>query len=259
MSITPKFSKTLKKAKVEFDKIHHYLVRDPVVKETLFTSSSRAYSALRTINLFFSFVVFVPIIGSIWNFNLPHFLGYLISAFGVYLTWVFEWVTKSTILEEIRTVTIIQISLHSVFGMWLEFYNNFEIYDFILHITGGIWLSFLIFPLVMGSELIWTKMKMPFFSLKIFVVIFCIVITLGVFWEIAEFTSDLIFRDYPGYRLAQEDSLYDTMTDFIGDFIGSLTGIYVFWYTLKRLNKTRDMDALLERIGSALRDYVNSF
>jgi hypothetical protein len=257
--ITPKFSKTLKKAKIEFDKIHHFLVKDPLVKETMFTSSSTVYSVLRTINLFFSFVVFIPIIGSIWDFNLPHFLGYLLSAFGVYLTWIFEWVTKSTILEEIRTVTIIQISLHSVFGMWYQFYDYFEIYDFILHFTGGIWLSFLIYPLVMGSELIWTKMKMPFFFLKIFVVTLSIVMTLGVFWEIGEFISDLIFRGYPGYRLAQEDSLFDTMTDFIGNFIGSLTGIYIFWNTLKRLNKTRDMDSLLERIGSALRDYVNSF
>ncbi len=100
---------------------------------------------------------------------------------------------------------------------------------------------------------------MSFFFLKVFVVTLSIVMTLGVFWEVGEFTSDLIFRDYPGYRLAQEDSLFDTMTDFIGNFIGSLTGIYIFWNTLKRLNKTRDMNSLLERIGSALRDYVNSF
>ncbi|WP_233488407.1 hypothetical protein [Petrotoga sp. 9PW.55.5.1] len=154
---TPVLSKTLKKAKEEFNKIHNFLTKDPYVKETLFTSNSKIFTALRVTNIFFSFVVFIPIIGSFWNFNFPHFLGYLLSAFAVYLTWVFEWVTKSTILEEIRTVTIIQISLHSVFGMWYQFYDNYEIYDFILHVTGGIWLVFLIFPLVMGSELMWLK------------------------------------------------------------------------------------------------------
>jgi len=256
---TPVLSKTLKKAKEEFNKIHNFLTKDPYVKETLFTSNSKVFTALRVTNIFFSFVVFIPIIGSFWNFNFPHFLGYLLSAFAVYLTWVFEWVTKSTILEEIRTVTIIQISLHSVFGMWYQFYDNYEIYDFILHITGGLWLVFLVLPLVMGSELMWTKMKMPYFHLKVFVITLSIVMTLGVFWEISEFISDLIFRGYPGYRLAQEDSLFDTMTDFIGNFIGAIIGINLFWATLKKLNKTRDMDSLLERIGKSLEDYVNSF
>ena len=233
------------------------MIGDPLVKETLFTSDSRLFKALRIINIFFSFVVFIPIIATIWDFNLPHFLGYLLCAFGVYLTWVFEWTTKSPILEEIRTFTIIQISLHGVFGMWLEFYNKFEIYDFILHITGGMWLVFLIFPLVIGIELLSADSKSPFFSFKIIIITLTIVTTLGVFWEIGEFISDLIFRNYPGYRLAQEDSLFDTMTDFIANLIGTITGLGVFWMTLKKLNKSRDMDSLFERMGKALKDYVN--
>ncbi len=253
----PVFSKTLKKAQAEFNKIHNFLIGDPLVKETLFTSDSRLFKALRIINIFFSFVVFIPIIATIWNFNLPHFLGYLLCAFGVYLTWVFEWTTRSPILEEIRTFTIIQISLHSVFGVWLEFYNKFEIYDFILHITGGMWLVFLIFPLVIGIELLSADSKSPFFSFKIIIITLTIVTTLGVFWEIGEFISDLIFRNYPGYRLAQENSLFDTMTDFVANLVGTITGLGVFWMTLKKLHKSRDMDSLFERMGKALKDYVN--
>ena len=79
----PVFSKTLKKAQAEFNKIHNFLIGDPLVKETLFTSDSRLFKALRIINIFFSFVVFIPIIATIWDFNLPHFLGYLLCAFGV--------------------------------------------------------------------------------------------------------------------------------------------------------------------------------
>ncbi|WP_233488406.1 hypothetical protein [Petrotoga sp. 9PW.55.5.1] len=100
---------------------------------------------------------------------------------------------------------------------------------------------------------------MPYLYLKVFIITLSIVMTLGVFWEISEFISDLMFRGYPGYRLAQEDSLFDTMTDFIGNFIGAIIGINLFWATLKKINKTRDMDSLLERIGKALEDYVNSF
>ncbi|HOP83145.1 MAG TPA: hypothetical protein PL174_08045, partial [Fervidobacterium sp.] len=148
----PVFSKTLKRIQSEFRMMHSFLINDPLVRETLFTSNSRLFTVLRTTNLFFSFVVFIPIIASFWNFNLPSFLGYILCAFVVYLTWIFELVTKSIILEEIRTLTIVQVSLHSVFGIWLGFYGKFHIYDFILHLTGGMWLVFLIYPIVIGIE-----------------------------------------------------------------------------------------------------------
>ncbi|HPV62306.1 MAG TPA: hypothetical protein PLY22_00030 [Fervidobacterium sp.] len=254
----PVFSKTLKRIQSEFRMMHSFLINDPLVKETLFTSNSRLFTVLRTTNLFFSFVVFIPIIASFWNFNLPSFLGYILCAFVVYLTWIFELVTKSIILEEIRTFTIVQVSLHSVFGIWLGFYGKFHIYDFILHLTGGMWLVFLIYPIVIGIELLSTDSKNPFFYFKIVIITLVAVTALGAFWEIGEFVSDLIFRNYPGYRLAQEDSLFDTMTDILANLIGTIAGMEIFWTTLKKLNKYRDMDLLFQRMGRALKDYINN-
>jgi hypothetical protein len=84
---------------------------------------------------------------------------------------------------------------------------------------------------------------------------FSIVAMLGVFWEIGEFTSDLIFKNYEGYRLAQEGSLTDTMSDLIENQAGAAVGIFLFWNTLKKLNKNRDVYLMLEKISLALRNF----
>jgi len=82
-------------------------------------------------------------------------------------------------------------------------------------------------------------------------------VTLGTLWEVFEFISDIIFRDYPGYRLAQQDNLFDTMTDLIYDCAGSILGIMLFWYLLRKLSKNRDIYNLLERIGKSLRIFMD--
>jgi hypothetical protein len=247
-SIAKKFRKPLVK-------LNLFLINDTEVKETLFSSNTRFFVFFRWMNLFFSFVALVPVIHSAINFNLPHFLGYLLSFLLIDFIWVFEWVTKSTIFEEIRFFSIMQITLHSFFGMWLEFYNNYPIFDDILHITGGMWLVSFLFPLVLGSELVWSRKISKTLLFKIFLYMFSIVAMIGVFWEIGEFTSDLIFRNYEGYRLAQEGSLADTMSDLIENQIGAVIGIYAFWVTLKRLNKNRDIYHTLEKISLALRNF----
>ncbi|MDN5342517.1 hypothetical protein OF820_10440 [Oceanotoga sp. DSM 15011] len=250
-------TKALNFLKKEFYDISKYLFKDKIVRETLFSSNTKYYKFLRYFNLFFSLIIFVPVIASFWSLNLPHFLGYLIFAFGVYVVWIFEWVTNSIIFEEIKTFTIIQIALHSFFGMFLEFYNKYEYYDDILHITGGIWLALIIFPIILSLELTFSRQKIPTLVWKVNLYTFFTSLSFGTIWEIFEFTSDQIFKNYPGYRMSQENSLFDTMTDLIYDAGGSILGIALFWYMLKKLNKNRDMYLLLERIGNALRNFID--
>jgi hypothetical protein len=252
----PIFLKSLaKKIRNPLIKLNIFLINDTEVKETLFSSNTKFFMLFRWMNLFFSFVALVPVIASIVNFNLPHFLGYLLSFLLIDFIWVFEWVTKSTIFEEIRFFSIMQITLHSFFGMWLGFYDRFPIFDDILHLTGGMWLVSFLFPLVLGSELVWSRSISKTLLFKIFIYMFSIVAMFGVFWEIGEFTSDLIFRNYEGYRLAQEGSLTDTMSDLIENQIGAAIGIFLFWNTLKKLSKNRDIYHILEKISLALRNF----
>ncbi len=233
--------------------ISTYLHRDPVIHETLFLRSIRRYKIFRTLNLVFSFVVFIPLIGSIWRFEFPYFLSYLICAVGVYATWLSEAITGAAILEEARFMTIYSIMLHVVLGTWGGFYERFSLYDSILHLNGGIWLAFLVFPFILGVELAWSRHRRPSLFWKVNIYTLSIVNLLGVLWEIGEFAADQIFAGRPGYRLAQEGN-FDTMTDIILNNIGAVLGIWILW---RFLGKGHERDDLLERVGRALRDFIN--
>jgi len=231
----------VKKFILWFQELSQYLIQDKVVKETLFIKEKWKYNVYKYINFILSFIIFIPIVISLIEMNIPHFINFSVCAFGIYLTWIFERVTKSTIFKEMKTYTIVQISLHSFFGSWLEFYDRFEYFDDILHISGGIWFSFIIFPIILGSELAYSRSKIPSLLWKVNIFTFSLSVTFGVFWEILEFTSDQIFQNYPGYRLTQEGSLIDTMGDLIFDCVGAVLGIMLFWAIINQLNKNRDM------------------
>lgn len=249
--------KVVEYIKKESYEISKFLFKEPEIREALFSPNKKYYKIIHHFNLFFSLINIIPIIGSIYDFNLPYFIGYTIYALGVYFVWAFEWMTDFVIFEEIKTFTIIQIALHSFFGLFLDFYDKYDAFDDILHLTGGIWLALIVFPLILSLELTFSRQKIPTLILKVNFYTFSVALSMGTIWEIFEFTSDLIFAGYPGYRLAQEGSLFDTMMDLIYDSIGIVVGIWLFWAILRRLNKNRDMYSLLEKIGLALRKFID--
>ncbi|MFD3155318.1 hypothetical protein ACFIJ5_00220 [Haloimpatiens sp. FM7330] len=235
------------------------LFKEREFEQTFFFTSVKKYYALRRMNSIIAFLIFIPIIvSSIKSIKTPYLISYCISAIFIYGTWIFERTTKSIILEEGRFFIIIQVLLHSFFGTWLGFYSRFNYYDDILHILGGICLAVVIFPYVLGEELIWSNRKNTFLIYKVNIIIYGLVNTLGVFWEIGEFCSDLIFKKYPGYRLAQEGSLFDTMTDLIYDNIGAIIGICILWRITIKLNKQRNMSEVFKKLVIPLREIVNT-
>ncbi|OQY09474.1 MAG: hypothetical protein B6I29_03350 [Marinitoga sp. 4572_148] len=249
-----KFLEYIKKQSYE---ISNFLSKDKIIKEALFSPNKKYYNFLHYFNIFFSFVNLIPLISVFFNFNLPYLFGYSIYAFGLYILWAFEWVTDFVIFEEIKTYSIIQIALHSFFGLFLGFYDKYSHFDDLLHITGGIWIALIIFPIILSLELTFSRQKIPTLIIKVNFYTFSVSLAMGTIWEIFEFTSDLMFAGYPGYRLAQEGSLFDTMMDLIYDSFGSIAGILIFWMLLKRLNKNRDIYLLLEKIGLALRRFLD--
>ncbi len=245
--------KRLKKLIGKHGTLSSYLYRDPVIQETLFLRSRKRFRIFRTLNILFSFLILIPLFGSFWRFSLPYFIGSLICIAGVYGTWLSEAITGATIFEEARFMTIYSIMLHSVLGSWGGFYERFSIYDSILHFNGGIWLAFLVFPFVLGVELTWSRLRTPSLFWKVNIYTLALVNLLGVFWEIGEFVADQIFMSYPNYRMAQEGN-FDTMTDMIVNNVGAVVGIWILW---KLLGQRENRDDLLERIGQAIRDFVN--
>ncbi|BBE31430.1 hypothetical protein OSSY52_15710 [Tepiditoga spiralis] len=244
--------------KKEATEIFKHLSKDILLKETLFSTNKKYYKLMHRANLLFSIINFIPLISAIININIPYIFGYSIYIFGLYLVWIFEWATGFLIFEEIKTFTIIQIALHSFFGLYLDFYGKYDHFDDFLHLSGGMWLAFIIFPIILSLELSFSRQKIPTLILKVNFYTFSVALSMGTIWEIFEFTSDLIFKNFPGYRLAQENSLFDTMTDLIYDSFGAVFGIILFWHLLKRLNKNRNMYDLLEKIGLSLRNFIDN-
>ena len=111
--------------------------------------------------------------------------------------------------------------LHSFFANYLSFIVYIPGMTMCLHILGGILLTFISMPIFYSIELKYSTLTKKGLRLKVDIATFNFVNASGVMWEIAEFIADLVFVDVPGYRLAQEGSLFDTMTDLIeNDIVG---------------------------------------
>lgn len=228
------------------------LIDKPIINKSILSSNINFYKTLKWINIIASFILFVPVFGSIRDFNLPHMINYLIMAFFGYSTWIFQSVTGVPIYEETRFLTLLHLTFHSFFGMWFGFYNNFVFFDDILHIFGGFWGGFALFPFIFGSSIVWTHLPPKAIKWKVWLSGLSIVNLIGVFWEIIEYISDKIFAGYPGYRLAQENSLDDTMLDIIYNNVGATIGILVFWWYLKR---SKDINTFVKDVGKKLGEF----
>ena len=228
------------------------LIDRPTINKSILTGSVRIYKILKWTNIVCSFLLFVPVFASIGDFNLPHIIGYFVIAFLGYSTWIFQGITGVPVFEETRFLTLLHLVLHSFFGVWLEFYNNFARFDDFLHIFGGFWGGCLLFPFIFGSAIAWSNLPPRAIKWKVWLSGIAIVNMAGVFWEIAEFVSDKIFGGYPGYRMAQENSLNDTMTDLIYNNIGATIGILLFWSYLR---KSADINAFMGNMGKKLDEF----
>lgn len=103
-----------------------------------------------------------------------------------------------------------------------NFYYKFSWWDNMLHCISGSVLGIIGFMFVYflnKTHIKKTKLSPIFIALFAF----CFSISIGVFWEIFEFTGDrLLGLNMQKFRLPEQDGLVDTMTDLIVDSIGAL-------------------------------------
>lgn len=220
------------------------------IKETFFFSDEKTYYRIKKYNRIFALIVaFFPMVMSIFDFYFPYFAVYVVCAVGIFSPYVVEQVFNIVILEEVRFLITFHTMLHSFFGKLFEFYRIYPWYDDILHILGGMLLTFIAIPIFYSIELNYSKLTRKGLRLKVDIDTFNFVNTAGVMWEIAEFVADIIFVDVPGYRLAQEGSLFDTMTDLIENNIGALIAIFLFWQFMKSdMGKKLNRDELMKKL-----------
>ena len=113
-------------------------------------------------------------------------------------------------------ITLILYIFGALFlGSQQQFYDHFWWWDKMLHGFSGLILGnvgFLIVHYLSSS----TKINITLSPIFVAIFSFCFAVTMGVIWEIYEYSMDTFFGFY-----MQRSSLDDTMTDLILDTIGA--------------------------------------
>lgn len=119
-----------------------------------------------------------------------------------------------------------------------NFYYNIKHWDTILHIFSGAMIGALGFSVI--SLLSSTSKSVKLSPLFVALFAFCFAITMGVAWEIYEYTFDTIlglnmqkFATYDGTVLIGQAALADTMKDLIVDSLGAFIMSMIGYISLK--------------------------
>lgn len=112
----------------------------------------------------------------------------------------------------IRLLMTLTIFFDAFFGYVFNLYEISGTFDKLLHVFGTY--SFSLFAYVMVMRL----QKKPIRRAVKFILVLCLGLSLGAFYEILEFIGDHVSQPQP----PNQPSLLDTDFDLVGDFIGSI-------------------------------------
>lgn len=232
------------------------------INQTLFSENEKGYIKMKNINIPFAIIVSIfPMIINISKKLIPNLLVDILCAFFIFSPYIVEKLYGIIILEEFKFLITFHSMLHTIFGKVMHFYDKYPIYDSVLHILGGVLLVGIFFSIFVAIELHYSKHRIKTIYYKSALSSINLVNTVGVGWEVLEFLGDIVFRHVPGYRIAQEDSLFDTMTDLIENNIGAFLGLFIFSRIIKRNErKGRDMEDLFKNLipnPSNIKEYLN--
>ena len=162
----------------------------------------------------------------ILTFFITFYPSILSKKFGVYLP------------NKLEIIITLFIFSAQVLGEMRGFYDKIPWWDTMLHATSGIILGMVGFLLV---YLLNEKGDANVNLSPVFVVIvaFCFAMTIGVFWEVFEYSADrLLGFNMQKFRLPGQDGLVDTMNDLIVDSIGAIVACIFGWIYMKKRKDT---------------------
>lgn len=185
--------------------------------------------------------------------------------FWAFVTFVLTYATRY--IEKNRKIIVpdaleLVITLFIYAGIFLS--NQFNLYykfwwwDDLLHFFSGIIIGFIGFIVI---YIINHNYSMDISPLLVALFTFTFAVTLGVFWEILEFTLDaLLASDHQKWGLPpdavllgkayQGSGLRDTMSDLIVDCLGALITSFITYFAYKK-DKKRTLEQMKGIISSA--------
>jgi uncharacterized membrane protein YjdF len=112
----------------------------------------------------------------------------------------------------VRAVMVLTLLSDGFFGYYLNLYATSFVFDKFLHIFGTYAFSLFAYNLIV--QLLNNPVKLSFK----FLLVICLGLSIGAFYEILEFITDTISHPMP----PSQPSLLDTDLDLIGDLIGAV-------------------------------------
>jgi hypothetical protein len=132
---------------------------------------------------------------------------------GVALPWALEF------------VIVLQLCLHTYWGVWLRYYDRYWFWDKLLHFQGTGLVSVVAFLWLHRLDCA-GRVRLPRGMLALFAV--ALGNALGAWWEIGEFCVDQLLRKNTQYGLD------NTMWDLINNLLGSLAAAGLGWLHVYR-------------------------
>lgn len=187
---------------------------------------------------FFLFLAAGAIIGSIrlksWETLLNAFLTFIL----LLLPTIFYKRTRIFVPPSLQIIILLFIFASTYLGELRHFFYRYWWWDIMLHSTSAIILGYIGFLMIYAlNKNINIHLNLNPFFIALFT--FCFALTVGVLWEIFEFSVDSILglnmqkarnlEEIYGYmdtRLGVIDTMRDLLVNFIGAFFVSVIGYY---------------------------------
>lgn len=147
----------------------------------------------------------------------------------------------------LELLLVLQLHLHTFWGVWLRFYDSHWFWDKLLHLKGTMLVSLVGFLAAYAVHLS-GKVRLTGPILGLFTVVFGN--ALGAWWEIAEFLVDKTLKKNTQYGLD------NTMIDLINNLLGSLIAAGLGWVYLK-VTRQEDRQQLAVPLAAAMGPLVS--
>jgi len=139
-------------------------------------------------------------------------------------------------------LVVLQLHLHTFWGVWLRYYDSHWFWDKLLHLKGTMLVSLVGFLAAYSIHLC-GKVRLTGPILGLFTVVFGN--ALGAWWEIVEFLVDKTLKKNTQYGLD------NTMIDLINNLVGSLIAAGIGWVYLK-VTTLQERRQLAEPLAAAM-------